>query len=57
MMTMNSIMSETFDSLMSESRMLVINSHKHTLQSQDVEASVKLLVPGELGKQAVQEGR
>ena len=52
-MTMNSIVADTFDKLMSESRMLVINGRKHTLQSQDVEAAVKLLIPGELGKHAV----
>ena len=57
MATMNSIMSDTFDNIMSEGRMLVINGRKQTLQSQDVECAVKLLIPGELGKGSVTEGR
>ena len=55
--TMNSIIADTFDNLMSEGRMLVINGRKHTLSSKDVETAVKLLIPGELGKGSVQEGR
>ena len=51
--TMNSIISDVFDNLMSEGRMLVINGKKSTLSSKDVETAVKLLVPGELGKAAV----
>ena len=54
---MNSIISDVFDNLMSEGRMLVINGKKSTLSSKDVETAVKLHVPGELGKAAVQEGR
>ena len=55
--TMNSIVADTFDNLMSEGRMLVINGKKHTLSSKDVETAVKLQIPGELGKGSVQEGR
>ena len=57
METMNSIVADTFDNLMSEGRMLVINGKKQTLSSKDVETAVKLLIPGELGKGSVQEGR
>ena len=54
---MNSIVADCFDNIMSEGRMLVINNRKSTLSSKDVESAVKLLVPGDLGKNAVQEGR
>ena len=54
---MNSIVADTFDAIMCEGRMLVINSKKSTLSSKDVETAVKLLIPGELGKGSVQEGR
>ena len=57
MATMNSIVSDTFDNVMCEGRMLVINGKKSTLSSKDVETAVKLLVPGDLGKGSVQEGR
>ena len=54
---MNSIVADTFDNIMSEGRMLVINGKKSTLSSKDVETAVKLLIPGELGKGSVTEGR
>ena len=57
MQTMNSIVADTFDNIMSEGRMLVINGKKSTLSSKDVETAVKLLIPGELGKGSVTEGR
>ena len=57
METMNSIVADTFDNLMCEGRMLVINGRKQTLSSKGVETAVKLLIPGELGKGSVQEGR
>ena len=56
-MTMNSIVADVFDNVMCEGRMLVINSKKSTLSSKDVETSVKLLFPGDLGKGSVMEGR
>lgn len=54
---MNSIVADTFDNIMCEGRMLVINGRKSTLSSKDVETAVKLLIPGELGKGSVTEGR
>mmetsp|Transcript_945 Transcript_945/g.1297 ORF Transcript_945/g.1297 Transcript_945/m.1297 type:complete len:121 (+) Transcript_945:228-590(+) len=57
MTTMNSIIADVFDNLMMESRMLVVNGKKQTLQSKDVEAAVKLLLSGELCKGAVECGR
>ena len=54
---MNSLIADTFDNIMSESRLILINNRKSTLQSQDVECAVKLLIPGELGKGSVHEGR
>ena len=53
MATMNSIVADTFENLMSEGRMLVINQKKSTLSSKDVETAVKLLIPGDLGKGSV----
>ena len=55
--TMNSIIVEKFDEIMSEGRMLVINSKKSTLTSREVEACVKLALSGELAKGAVGAGR
>ena len=57
MVTMNSIIADTFDEIMGECRNLVINGKKHTLQSRDVEAAVKLLLTGELKKHAVDYGQ
>ena len=57
MTTMNSIIADTFDEIMTECRSLVVNGKKQTLQSRDVEAAVKLLLVGELKKHAVDYGQ
>ena len=57
MHAMNHLVADKFDQVMSEGRMLVINSKKTTLSSKDVETACKLTIPGELGKGAVTQGR
>ena len=57
MRTMNSINAEKFSQLMSECRTLVINTKKATLTSKEVETACKLTIFGELGQNAVAEGR
>ena len=53
----NEILIDKYDEILKESRQLMLFSKKQTLGSKECESSVKLLVPGELGKQAVLEGR
>ena len=53
----NEILIDKYDEFLKESRDLMIFSKKQTLGSKECESAVKLLVPGELGKQAVAEGR
>jgi histone H2B len=57
MAQLNQILAELFENMMAESRKLMIFSKKQTLSSKEVETSIKLLYPGELGKLAVQYGR
>ena len=57
MHAMNTMVADKFDGIMSEGRMLVINGKKSTLSSKDCETACKLLIPGELGKGAITQGR
>ena len=57
MHALNSMVADKFDTIMSEGRMLVINGKKSTLSSKDCETACRLLIPGELGKGAIQHGR
>ena len=57
MRTLNSINAEKFKEIMVECRNLVINTKKATLSSKEVECAVKLTINGELGVNAVNEGR
>ena len=57
MRSLNSINAEKFKELMSECRNLVINTKKQTLSSKEVETACKLTIFGELGQNAVAEGR
>jgi histone H2B len=57
MMLINSIIISLFERLMDESRRLMIFSKKQTLQSREIESSIKILFPGELCKLAIQYGR
>lgn len=53
----NEVLIDKYDEILTESRQLMLFSKKSTLGSKECESAVKLLVPGELGKQAVLEGR
>ena len=56
MSIMNSFINDVFDKIASESSRLVRYNKKHTLSSREVQAAVRLLLPGELAKHAVTEG-
>ena len=49
----NEILVDSYDLILKESRGLMFMSKKMTLGCRECEASVKLMVPGELGKHAV----
>ena len=53
---MNSFINDVFEKIASESSRLVRYNKKHTLSSREVQAAVRLLLPGELAKHAVTEG-
>ena len=57
MIMVNEILVDSYDNFLKESRSLMLMGKKQTLSSRECESSVKLMVPGELGKHAVQEGR
>eukprot|EP00450_Noctiluca_scintillans_P039395 CAMPEP_0194481680 /NCGR_PEP_ID=MMETSP0253-20130528/3992_1 /TAXON_ID=2966 /ORGANISM="Noctiluca scintillans" /LENGTH=139 /DNA_ID=CAMNT_0039321181 /DNA_START=79 /DNA_END=498 /DNA_ORIENTATION=- len=54
---MNSFMNDIFDRIATDSVSLLRNTKKRTLTSREVEASVRLMLPGELSNHAVHEGR
>ena len=54
---LNEILVDSYDLILKEARGLMMHSRKQTLSSKECESGVKLLIPGELGKHAVQEGR
>ena len=56
MSIMNSFINDVFEKIASESSRLVNYNKKHTLSSREVQAAVRLLLPGELAKHAVTEG-
>merc|ERR1719515_165166 len=56
MSIMNSFINDVFEKIASESSRLVRYNKKHTLSSREVQAAVRLLLPGELAKRAVTEG-
>merc|ERR1719325_339197 len=56
MSIMNSFINDVFEKIASESSRLVRYNKKHTLSSREVQAAVRLLLPGELAKHAVTEG-
>lgn len=53
---MNSFINDVFDRIALEASKLVRTSKKHTLSAREVQSAVKLLLPGELSKHAVNEG-
>ena len=56
MSIMNSFINDVFEKIATESSRLVRYNKKHTLSSREVQAAVRLLLPGELAKHAVTEG-
>ena len=56
MSIMNSFINDVFEKIASESSRLVRYNKKHTRSSREVQAAVRLLLPGELAKHAVTEG-
>merc|ERR1712184_180227 len=56
MSIMNSFINDVFEKIATESSRFVRYNKKHTLSSREVQAAVRLLLPGELAKHAVTEG-
>ena len=56
MSIMNSFINDIFERLAGEAGKLAIYSKKATLSSREIQTSVRLMLPGELAKQAVSEG-
>ena len=54
---LNEVLVDSYDLILKEARGMMVFSKKQTLGSKECESGVKLLIPGELGKHAVQEGR
>ena len=57
MTVINSLVQDMFDQFALEASRLVRSSKKSTLNQNDVEAALKLLLPSELAKHAISEGR
>ena len=57
MSALNSMVNDLFERIATEAGHLAKNAKRNTLNWHDVEAAVKLIVPGELGVNAVREGR
>ncbi|NWV54590.1 H2B1L protein, partial [Daphoenositta chrysoptera] len=53
---MNSFVNDMFEQLASEASRLAQLSHRATITSREVQAAVRLLVPGELAKHTVFQG-
>ena len=49
MNTLNHIIADKFEQIMTESRGLIVNTKKGTLTSKEIEIACKLLITGELG--------
>ncbi len=56
MSIMNSFINDLFEKIALEASKLVRYNKKHTLSAQDIQSSVKLILPGELARHAVIEG-
>ena len=57
MATLNHIVADKFETIMNEARSLVVNNHKGTITSKEIETACKLLIWGELGVGAISAGR
>ena len=56
MMIVNNFVTDTFEKIASEAGKLCRINKRSTLGSRDVQAAVRLVLPGELSKHAVSEG-
>jgi histone H2B len=56
MAIMNSFVNDIFERIAAESSQLAKANKRSTIQSREIQTSVKLLIPGELSKHAVSEG-
>merc|ERR1712183_829699 len=56
MNVMNSFVSDLFDRIALEASKLARYHHKQTLSSNDIQAAVKLILPGDLAEHAIAEG-
>ena len=56
MSILNSMMSDMFDKIASESAKLARYTKKPTITSREIQTAVRLVLPGELAKHAVSEG-
>ncbi|NWZ88041.1 H2B1A protein, partial [Poecile atricapillus] len=56
MSIMNSFVNDMFEHLASEASRLAQYSHRATISSREVQAAVRLLLPGQLAQHAVSEG-
>jgi histone H2B len=56
MAIMNSFINDIFEKIAVEASHLAKYNNKHTLTSREIQAAVRLLLPGELSKHAISEG-
>ncbi|CDW57552.1 Histone domain containing protein [Trichuris trichiura] len=56
MWIMNSFVNDMFDRIASEASRLAHHSKRHTIGAREIQAAVRLLLPGELSRHAVNEG-
>jgi len=57
MALITSIINSLFERIMDEARRLLLFSKKQTLSSREIETAIKIIIPGEICKLAVQYGR
>ena len=57
MAVMNSVVTDVFERLMKEARNLATYAKKATVGSKEIEAATKFILPGQLSKHAVAEGK
>ncbi len=50
---LNEMLVDSYDRVLKEGRDLMINTKKQTISSKECEASIKFIVPGELGKRSI----
>lgn len=56
MVLMNAFVDDMFDRLATEAARLAVMNKKSTISSREIQTSVKLIIPGQLGTNAIAEG-